>query len=372
MKKILLSAAIACAVLLVACGGDKGNIRMGSLSDDFDSLSYVIGANVSNGINNEMKDIPFDFDRMTTGLTESAFEKSSIDNDRAMEMLRDYFMTKRGVRAQALDTQRAAADSVRLAAGDSTKMEYPADPSMFESDVERDSISYAFGVNIGYNLRTSGMPINLAWLLEGMKNVREGNAKMDENAVNEYLQYYFMVKRPAENKAASEEWLKKIEKKSGVKKTESGLLYKITKKGDADTIAKNDNDIVKVQYKGMTREGKVFDASRFADKPAEAQKYLKQYDPENYAKDEPVEFPLNGVIAAWTEGMKLVGKGGKITLWAPAELAYGERGAGRDIGPNEALCFEVEVIDVVPYVAPLAAPVADSTAVVEPAAAVVK
>lgn len=68
--------------------------------------------------------------------------------------------------------------------------------------------------------------------------------------------------------------------------------------------------------------------------------------------DKEADFPLNRVIKGWTEGLQLVGKGGTITLWIPADLAYGARGAGRDIGPNEALEFEVEVIDVIPYVEP--------------------
>ena len=114
--------------------------------------------------------------------------------------------------------------------------------------------------------------------------------------------------------------------------------------GDADTIAVDDRDVVVVNYEGKNRKGKVFDSS--------------------YERNEPAEFPLNRVIKGWTEGMKLVGKGGKITLWIPAELAYGERGAGRDIGANEALEFSVEVVDVKPYVEP--AP-ADSTKVAEPA-----
>ena len=90
--------------------------------------------------------------------------------------------------------------------------------------------------------------------------------------------------------------------------------------------------MVVVNYEGKNRKGKVFDSS--------------------YERNEPAEFPLNRVIKGWTEGMKLVGKGGKITLWIPAELAYGERGAGRDIGANEALEFSVEVVDVKPYVEP--------------------
>jgi FKBP-type peptidyl-prolyl cis-trans isomerase FkpA len=72
----------------------------------------------------------------------------------------------------------------------------------------------------------------------------------------------------------------------------------------------------------------------------------KQYQPDQAGKDNPIEFPLNRVIKGWTEGMKLVGKGGKITLWIPAELAYGTQGAGNDIGPNEALRFDIELIEV--------------------------
>jgi FKBP-type peptidyl-prolyl cis-trans isomerase FkpA len=90
----------------------------------------------------------------------------------------------------------------------------------------------------------------------------------------------------------------------------------------------------------------VFDASRFVDMPAERQEMLKRYQPDSYMNDNPIEFPLDRVIKGWTEGMQLVGKGGKIILWIPAELAYGERGASNLIGPNDALKFEVDLIDV--------------------------
>ena len=223
---------------------------------------------------------------------------------------------------------------------------------MLESEEERAEISYAFGNDIGYNISQSGMPIQLVWIGQALQDVRDGKAKMAEDAVNQYLQSYFMVKRPAENAAASAAWLAEVEKKSGVKKTESGLLYKVVKAGDKELKATDDRDVVSVHYKGTTRDGNVFDASRYADLPADKQEMRKRFNPEGYDKDEPVQFPLNRVIPGWTEGMKLVGKGGKITLWIPAELAYGARPQSREIGANEALRFDVELVDVEPYVAP--------------------
>jgi FKBP-type peptidyl-prolyl cis-trans isomerase len=141
-----------------------------------------------------------------------------------------------------------------------------------------------------------------------------------------------MKKQQEEHEAAlkanaeeSTKWLAEVEKMEGVQKTESGLLYRIDREGDGKQ-AVNDEDTVKVNYEGKTRTGKVFDSS--------------------YERGEAIEFPLNRVIKGWTEGMKLVKVGGQITLWIPAELAYGERGAGADIGPNEALEFKVELLDV--------------------------
>lgn len=351
MKKLILVAALAGIAGMTACG-DKGTVRMGSLSD-FDSLSYALGANIAYSVGIEMRDIPFDYKAMDKGIEAGAFDKASESHDESLEKLRTYFMTQRNQRMQAIAEKRAQADSIRLAEGDTTKVTYPAaDPEMFETEEERTELSYAFGNDIGYNIANSGLPLQIVWITEAMQNVRDNNAKMSQNEANNYLQYYFMEKRPAENAAASAEWLSKIEKKSGVQKTESGLLYKVTKKGDAEVKATDPRDVVKVHYTGRTREGKVFDSSIFKNRPKEQQEMLKQQDPENYAKNEPVEFPLNRVIPGWTEGMQLVGKGGKITLWIPAELAYGSRGAGRDIGPNEALEFEVELIDVTPFEKP--------------------
>lgn len=360
MKKIFFAAVLAGAAFLTSCGSKSATLTMGSLSK-FDSLSYALGANIGYGMGAEMKDIPFDYKAIDKGIVEGATEKAVEKHDESLGKLREFFMTKRGERMRAVAKKRAEADSLRLAGGDTTKMEYPAaDPDMFETEEEREQISYAFGNDLGFNVLKSGMPIHVVWIGQAMQDVRDGKAKMTEDEVNQYLQYYFMVKRPAENAAASTEWLAKAEKKSGVKKTESGLLYKVTKQGDENVKAKDPRDVVKVQYTGRTRDGKVFDSSKFENLPEEVQQMRKQQMPDSYDKNEPVEFPLNRVIPGWTEGMQLVGKGGTITLWIPSDLAYGARGMGRDIGPNEALEFEVELVEVTPYVEP--AP-ADSTAV---------
>ena len=351
MKKCFLVAALAGAAMMTACG-NKGGIQMGSLSE-MDTLSYAIGANIAYSLNMEMRDIPFDYKAMAQAIKEGAFDKASESHDESIDKLRDYFMNKRDARAEEIYLARLEQDSIRLAGGDSTQMEYPvADPAMFETEEERTEISYAFGNDIGHNLAQSGLPLQIVWVAEAMQNVRDENPRMTQDEAYGYLQYYHMVKIPAENAAASQAWLEKIEKKSGVQKTESGLLYKVTKAGDDSVKATDPRDVVKVHYTGRTREGKVFDSSIFKNRSKEQQEMMKQQDPEGYDKDEPIEFPLNRVIKGWTEGMQLVGKGGKITLWIPAELAYGARGAGRDIGPNEALEFEVELIDVTPYQAP--------------------
>ncbi len=368
MKKMIFTAVLAGAALFAACSGKStSGVRMGSLST-FDSLSYAFGANIAGSVNYQMGDIPFDMKAVAKGVEEAALGKSSLDHDQAIELLQDYFMNKRGERARAVAEKRAAADSARMAEGDSTRVEYPrADEAMFESEKEREEISYAFGNDIGFNVAQMGMPIQVVWINKAMEEASEGKARMNDMEAQQYLQYHFTVKVPAENKAASEKWLAEVEKRSGVQKTGSGLLYKVVEAGDMEAKANDPRDEVAVHYVGRTREGKVFDASKFENFTKERQEMVRKSNPALFDEkgnlkeaEEPARFALNRVIPGWTEGMQLVGKGGKIILWIPAELAYGSRGAGRDIGPNEALEFEVELIDVVPFVEP--APAAEEEA----------
>ena len=134
------------------------------------------------------------------------------------------------------------------------------------------------------------------------------------------------------------EFLEEYASRDGVKVMFNGVMYREITKGKGDKPTPK--AMITVHYTGKLINGKVFDSNRWADMSEER----KRMAPEG--KDSPIEFPLNRVIKGWTEGMKFIGKGGRITLWIPAELAYGERGAGESIGPNEALCFDVELISV--------------------------
>lgn len=125
-------------------------------------------------------------------------------------------------------------------------------------------------------------------------------------------------------KEKGEAFLKENAKKEGVKQLPSGLQVKIIAPGN-ETKPKS-SDQVEVHYRGTTIDGKEFDSS--------------------YKRKETITFGLNQVIRGWTEGMQLIGEGGKAELYIPSNLAYGTRGAPPVIGPDETLIFEVELIKV--------------------------
>jgi FKBP-type peptidyl-prolyl cis-trans isomerase len=121
-----------------------------------------------------------------------------------------------------------------------------------------------------------------------------------------------------------EAFLKENATKEGVKTTPSGLQYKVLVEGRGKSPKATDT--VTVNYRGTLIDGREFDSS--------------------YKRGEPISFPLNGVIPGWTEGVQLMKEGAKYQFTIPSKLAYGSRGAGGVIGPDETLIFEVELLKV--------------------------
>ena len=266
MKKTLVLAAV-CAAIFASCSREKTSLQTGG-SAELDTLSYALGTNIAYTIKFNMGDLPLNYDKFYKALDDVARSKNTITNDEAIQTLDGFF--------GKLNT-----DSIG-----------------FASPEQCDSVSYAFGFVNAYGLNENKIPAQLKWLKAGIEDVRAGQAKLDEEQTINCMRHYFLDVVPAEALKRSEDFLARIEKKSGWKKTDSGLLY----------------------------------------------------------KSEPAEFRLNSVIRGWGEGMQLIGKGGKIKMWLHPNLAYGPRQMSPEIGPNAALYFEVELLDVHPDITNMPAP----------------
>ncbi|MDT8443515.1 MAG: FKBP-type peptidyl-prolyl cis-trans isomerase [Desulfuromonadales bacterium] len=202
-------------------------------------------------------------------------------------------------------------------------------------DTPKSRISYTIGVNIGKDFKTQKMDIDADILLLGLKDSMDGKELRltDEEMTSaiESFQEEMQAKITAEmeamvvkNKAEGEAFLAENAKKEGVVVTDSGLQYKVLEPGEGD--APEATDVVTVHYRGTLIDGTQFDSS--------------------YDRGQPATFPVGGVIAGWTEALQLMKPGATWQLVIPAELAYGERGAGQVIGPNATLLFDVELISV--------------------------
>jgi len=191
-------------------------------------------------------------------------------------------------------------------------------------------ISYALGMNIASNLKTSGVDtLDFEEFNKGLKAVFEGKStEMTNQVANQLLQEYFTMlqqKQQGDNIEAGRSFLAENAKRETVTELESGLQYEILKEG---TGAKpKATDQVKCHYHGTLIDGTVFDSS--------------------YDRGEPAVFPVNGVIQGWVEALQMMPVGSKWKLFIPSELAYGERGAGQTIAPHETLIFDVELLEIV-------------------------
>ena len=338
MKKALTSIfACAMAVMAMSCNDylKAPQVTKGE-KNEMDTLSYVIGQNIGNSIvNGMMPQLKADYNVIVETLEKTALGKDNVKVEGvtiSKENINDLGQQYLGPEINK---------KVMEAMQDSTGM-----TEVFADAKEKAIASAILGANIGFGLSESGMPFETTWILKAIEDIRNNEINLEQNDAANFMQNYYTVVLPEQAKKESEEWLAAMAKKRGAKVTESGIVYIIREAGCDSIKAVNDEDKVKVLYTGRTCYGKVFDSNVWNDMPKQRQEMMKSYRPDEAGKDSPIEFGLNQVIKGWTEGMKLIGKGGKITLWIPSELAYGERGTGQDIGPNAALRFDVELLEV--------------------------
>ncbi|MGH7996254.1 MAG: FKBP-type peptidyl-prolyl cis-trans isomerase [Opitutaceae bacterium] len=166
--------------------------------------------------------------------------------------------------------------------------------------------------------------------------VRHGDAPYDlqragplMEALLEKIQGSYISGLKAKNEKANAAFFSQLKRNPNVKETPSGLCYEILKPGEG--AYPKPTDTVRVNYEGKLLDGTVFDSS--------------------YQRGQPAEFPLNGVIAGWTEGIQKINAGGKIRLYVPPALAYGDDGRP-GIPPAATLIFDVELLDIAPTAAP--------------------
>ncbi len=210
----------------------------------------------------------------------------------------------------------------------------------FKNDDQQSA--YALGASFARYMESTlkdyqkiGISLDKSKLIAGFNEALAGKSKLSEQEITDTLKAYQikvsdiakakMEKEASENAEKGEAFAAKFAKENGVKKSSTGLLYKIEKTGSGKTP--EDSDTVVVNYTGKLIDGTEFDNS--------------------YKRGEPASFQLDGVIPGWTEGLKYIKKGGKIKLVVPADLAYGKNGYPH-IPINSTLVFDVELLDIKP------------------------
>ncbi|MBP3212287.1 MAG: FKBP-type peptidyl-prolyl cis-trans isomerase [Prevotella sp.] len=200
-----------------------------------------------------------------------------------------------------------------------------------------DKVSYALGLGIGRQLADMGAEgLNIDDFGQAIKDVLQGKKpQLDNREAQMIVQEFFQEQEKKQRAAAAEkhkalkaegeQYLAENAKKEGVVTLPSGLQYQVLREGNGRKPKATDQ--VKCHYEGMLVDGTLFDSS--------------------IQRGEPATFPLNGVIAGWTEGLQLMQEGAKYRFFIPYHLGYGERGAGGSIPPFSALVFDVELLEVI-------------------------
>ena len=209
-----------------------------------------------------------------------------------------------------------------------------ADP--VELNTKMDSISYGMGVNLGSSYKGQDFDIDSDLFFNGfVTSYNEQESLLTENDIRQMLRDYYKTVRmnksekqnllAEENQKKSDTFLKKNKIADGVIELSSGLQYRVIRSGSGASPTVNEN--VKVHYTGKHLDGTVFDRS--------------------VKKNEPAILSVRSHIKGWTEALQIMKAGAKWELYVPPALAYGRRGSGGKIGPNELLVIQVELIDIV-------------------------
>ncbi|MBF1561322.1 FKBP-type peptidyl-prolyl cis-trans isomerase [Segatella salivae] len=198
-----------------------------------------------------------------------------------------------------------------------------------------DKVSYALGIGIGRQLSQMGAAdLNIDDFAQAIKDVIAGDLKLGDAEAQQIVQEFFAKQEEKQKAEAAEKgkaakqdgenFLAENGKKEGVITTASGLQYQVLREGNGQSPKATDT--VECHYEGTLIDGTKFDSS--------------------YDRGQTATFPLNQVIAGWTEGLQLMKEGGKYRFFIPYELGYGERGAGASIPPFSTLVFDVELVSV--------------------------
>ena len=203
-----------------------------------------------------------------------------------------------------------------------------------DTDVEK--ASYAYGMDVASSMERSGLELDIDAFVQGFTDTLTGETPLLGNQEKMQVMQDFAARMREKQMAEAEAvagtnltegaaFLEANKTAEGVKVTDSGLQYIMVEEGTGASPSATSR--VKVHYTGTLIDGTKFDSS--------------------YDRGEPAEFPLNGVIPAWTEAVQLMKVGGKIKIFAPPSIAYGERGAPPVIGPNATLLFDIELVEIV-------------------------
>ena len=194
-----------------------------------------------------------------------------------------------------------------------------------------DSVAYVIGMNGGLNLQRMDSTLNVAAVCEGIRDVFEGDPRMTVEAAETFYLSYVNYALPEKARAYEEQFLADIAKSNrSYARTSSGVTYTVEEVGDQDRIPTSDRDSVALRWVIRTADGKDIVSS--------------------YERGDTVRSTLRNLNRGVQESLKLIGAGGRIQAWLPADMAYGAEGdAELGIAPNATLYYEIELLDVDKY-----------------------